>query len=106
MQNRKFPIDSEFDKMGVPKRTQSDKKCHVIFAVTFSGDHYFEILPRNKSVNGQYYVNFLKNAHKKLSHLRIPMSYRNLILIYDKAWPHVSSFVKKFITSKKVKVYN
>ena len=48
------------DKKPIPRRTQSDAKSHVIMAATFAGDFHFELIPGGRTVNGEFYIEFLK----------------------------------------------
>ena len=86
-----------------PKTQPSEAKCHVIMAASFGGHHYFEILPRNQSVNSEAYISFLMNMHSKFAHNSNPLGWRNGCLIHDNARPHVSRMVRDFLQQKRLK---
>ena len=43
------------------RRSAMEKKVFAVVAVTQQGQHYFEVLPSNTSLNSEKYISFIKN---------------------------------------------
>lgn len=96
-------VNSAADKPGIPRRNQGEKKFHVILAASLGGHHYFEIIPKDQSVNSEVYIAFLMNMHSCFAHSSNALGWRNGCLIHDNARPHVSRMVTDFLQKKRLK---
>jgi hypothetical protein len=86
------------------KRSTMEKKFMDILAVTQRGQHYYELLNQNESVNSQRYVQFLYNLEAHLKQFEMPILFENARLIQDNARPHVSAETLEFLNNKNVRL--
>jgi hypothetical protein len=98
-------VTPDGDRPQIPKRMTVEQKRMIVCAATFSGHFHVDVLPRGCSVNGEYYVGFLKRTMRKFSRRTTnPIEWNNLVLMHDNARPHVASSVKVFLDLKGVKM--
>ena len=103
MSNRAWCICEE-DRPVIARRVMHDQKNHVICAIGFCGRFYFEVLGKGHSINSDYFISFLQDAHEKFVHERNSLGWKKMILIIDNARPHVSKKTTDFLTAKGVHV--
>lgn len=86
------------------RRKSVEMKYHVIVAVSQRGNHYFEILPQNETVDATRYIQFLTNLERFLLNLRNPLLVENMRLIHDNARPHVAVATANYIAGKNIRL--
>lgn len=74
---------SQGDRPSIPRRGMSSMKFHIIVGINFRGDHYFEVLEKDETVNSERYVAFLGS----ICNVRRPGT---LTIMHDNATPHTA----------------
>ena len=87
-----------------PKRSTMEKKFMAIVAVSLRGQHYFEVLQRNESLNSERYVEFLTHMATYFAEMVNPVRFENMRLIQDNARPHVSSTTLEYLQGNNVRL--
>lgn len=72
------------------RRSTMEKKFMAIIAVSQKGEHYFEMLDLNESVNAERYTQFLTHMEAHFKNLRRPIMPENMRLQHDNARPHTA----------------
>ena len=84
------------------RRKQHDAKTMVIAAFSFDGMFCIDALPPGVTVNGDYYINFLRRVIHNYGRHETPLLPKNMVLMHDNARPHVASSVTQFLEQKGV----
>ena len=86
------------------RRSNFEKKFHVIMAVTQRGSHFFRILPVNVSVNSELYVSFLGDLLQFIGLFQPPILPENLRLVHDNAKPHADKATTAYMQSRNIRL--
>lgn len=86
------------------RRNNMEKKLLVIIAVSSHGKHYYEILPRNQSIDSERYIHFLDNMELFYRNLQTPILFENMRLLHDNARPHRSRLTEAHLENKNVRL--
>lgn len=92
------------DVTQTPRRSQLEKKFHVIVAVTTIGKHYFEVLSANETINSERYVTFLENLETFLMAQDEPILPENMRLLQDNARPHTAANTIAYIENRNIRL--
>jgi transposase len=96
--NRIWTTDSSQERPHVAKRLSHERKSMVIVAMTYHGEHHFEVLQEEETVNGDRYLRFLQNMHHNFSRLMHDnLTWQQMILQHDNARPHTSTTVASYL---------
>jgi len=86
------------------RRNVTEKKLLVIISVSTQGKHYYEILPRNQSIDSERYIHFLDNMELFYRNLQTPILFENMRLLHDNARPHRSRQTETYLEDKNVRL--
>jgi hypothetical protein len=94
-QNNCAWVDPGGDGPRQPRRIIADKKFHIIVAISFRCEHYFEVLEPGQNVNAHRYVQFLEG----LQHCRRQNA---LTIMHDNARPHTANMTEAFLAANNI----
>lgn len=86
----------------IARRTQSDKKLHLIFALNFSGQCYFELLEDGGSINSERYIQFIENAIDSFQLNNVQL--HSMLWMHDNARPHNAHLTRDYVAEKGLKL--
>jgi len=87
-----------------PKRSTMEKKFMAIVAVSQRGQHFFELLNQNESINSERYIEFLAHMETFFGNIANPLRFENMRLIQDNARPHVSRASLAYMQGKNIRL--
>jgi histone-lysine N-methyltransferase SETMAR len=89
-ENLRAWVDPGGDRPRQARRIIADKKFHIIVAMNFRCDHYFEVLQPGQTINAHRYIEFLDT----LKNIRRTGT---LKIMHDNARPHTAQMTEAFL---------
>ena len=86
------------------RRSSMEKKFLAIIAVSSKGKHFFEVLPRNESIDANRYIQFLINMENYFSALSEPILTHNMRLQHDNANPHTAKATTNHLEERNIRI--
>ena len=86
------------------RRSSMEQKFLVVIAVSQRGQHYFEILQRNESINADRYIEFLTNLVNYFRTQPNPILPENMRLQHDNARPHTARATAEHIEDMNIRL--
>lgn len=91
-ENNRAWVEPGGDRPRQSRRIIADKKFHIIVAINFRGDHYFEILKQGETVKAHRYIEFLERLQENHNG-------SELTIMHDNARPHTAKMTEQFLVS-------
>lgn len=86
------------------RRSTMERKFMAIIAVSQRGEHYFEILDVNESVNAERYIQFLTHMEAYFRNIHRPIMPENMRIQHDNARPHTSRQTQAHIENLNIRL--
>ena len=96
-------VGSDGDAPTIARRTISDKKHLLAFAVSLDGNNYFfQLLNQGESMDSERYVMFLTSMFQHFSEVNRSFIISDFKVMQDNARPHISAFTTEYFHRQNV----
>lgn len=97
-------VEAGGDVVQTARRTTMEVKFMAIVAISLRGQHYYEVLERNESIDSERYITFLKNMVTFFEDHPRGIQRQNMVIVQDNARPHTSRATTTHLTDNFIKL--